>query len=566
VLAGLQAGLVQPVEGAPRAWTFRHDLVRQTLYLALGGQERARAHLSVARAMQRMAGHRPAPVEQVAHHLRAAWPLCAADEVAAHLLTAAETPVALLDPATSAQLCTHALDALALDPESDENLRNRVLVARGTALADALDIPAARDSLSSAIRVLSSHPDSADLLADAVAAYVDTWRDRTVPAEVAAQLLAVAADARLGLSPARCDAVAMLHALDPPQAAKLAAELAAEARRDLDVDGEHRLLTATWRWQQPIERQATILALHELSITTGSAAIGADAAVRRAITAAQLGEALLIPTAGVPIRPAASAGEALGQLWAITAHIATGWFDRARDGIVACGPRVGELAALLRARPARVATVLLRQSVQLATFTGRSDDTVLLAPAVNVRDIPVDLDSGAINTIIRARRGEANMAREVCAMLVTQAEPVLMSDRVAEYASLALACVETGYEEGLPRSMAKLAPSADLHVVRGEHLYVGPVRHRLAQWAQLQGRLGEAAALFERAAQQCALIGARPWEIRAQLAQADVLRLAGDHARADRIEDAAEALAASFGMATRHEVGEFLPPDGRRPR
>jgi hypothetical protein len=71
----LAARVVEAVAGARGAHRFSHDLVRQTLYSALGAVERRHTHEAVARALEKLHGSRPASVvTDLAHHFGEALP------------------------------------------------------------------------------------------------------------------------------------------------------------------------------------------------------------------------------------------------------------------------------------------------------------------------------------------------------------------------------------------------------------------------------------------------------------------------------------------------------------
>ena len=90
VESAVAIGLVTEDAGSVGAFSFAHDLVRDALQDAVSGTRRARLHARIARALLEH-GDRPF---DAAHHLFQAMPVVAADEVAPHLVAAADAAVA----------------------------------------------------------------------------------------------------------------------------------------------------------------------------------------------------------------------------------------------------------------------------------------------------------------------------------------------------------------------------------------------------------------------------------------------------------------------------------------
>lgn len=561
VITALHAGLVIQVDRAPRHWMFRHDLLRRSLYFGLEGRDRAAVHLAVARALQRLATHRPVSASRLALHLADAWPLCSAEEAAEQLLTAAQMPSALLDPRTSLELGTRGLDLLASDPGQPADLTCRLLICRGTALTELGDRPAARDSLRAAVDLAAAQPVAVAHRVAAAVSLARTWVGETLPADVVELLGSAARDHTAGAVFDRCEAIGLLQAVAPQDAGPLALAVSEEAIELGDVFGARTALVSSWRWQRAGVRPATTAKLVDLASRTGVPTIAADAAVRRAIDLAQLGEALSIPA--VPLsrwagdRPPGSAAEAVGTIWSITANIACGHFADARRLIAQAALWLTDVATVGRVRPVSVAEMLAAQVAMLATFTDLDSDRVLISPGVGDAARAADAESPLAQALSARDAGDVVRARSWCTTLLDQAEPVLTSDPVADLAQVAEVCLDVGHQSGIERCLTLLAAFEELHVVRGAHEYRGPISLVMGRLHAAAGDLPSAVRQLGHAVDRAELVGARPWQVVAGRLLAPLARITGDCGDAARVTAEADRLAATLGMTS-----STATPDG----
>jgi DNA-binding SARP family transcriptional activator len=145
VLDGLEPALAEGMlaEAGPDAFRFSHDLVHEAVYAALPAARRARRHADVAAAVEALPGH---PAGEAARHWLAAGP-GHADRAWRSALLAAREAQELHAWDESADLLAAALDAQSGDPAATARERYDLLLAR----ADACRWIADREGLDAAL-------------------------------------------------------------------------------------------------------------------------------------------------------------------------------------------------------------------------------------------------------------------------------------------------------------------------------------------------------------------------------------------------------------------------------
>jgi len=159
------SGVVLPLSATGMVCTFRHGLVRETLYRGLGTVERGRLHAAAGEAMETIyAGDLELRYAEVAHHFYEAAVTEDPAKAVAYATLAGRRALRLLAWAEAARLFQQALDALELgDP--DPPRRAELLVELGRAQVHA-GAPGARETLRAAAAAASA-VERPDLLAEA---------------------------------------------------------------------------------------------------------------------------------------------------------------------------------------------------------------------------------------------------------------------------------------------------------------------------------------------------------------------------------------------------------------
>ncbi len=106
----LRTGLMQPAAGPRARYRFGHELVRRAVYDRLNPVAVARLHLRVAEALERLPGHDPRVLADLAAHFTAAAPLGCAGRAVTHSLRAAEAATHRFAFDQAADLLRSALD------------------------------------------------------------------------------------------------------------------------------------------------------------------------------------------------------------------------------------------------------------------------------------------------------------------------------------------------------------------------------------------------------------------------------------------------------------------------
>jgi tetratricopeptide (TPR) repeat protein len=165
-------GIVARLPGALPRYSFKHALIRETLYEDLLAGQRMLLHRRIGEVLERIHAHDPQPhLAQLAHHFLQAAPGGDADKAIHYAVRAAERATTLLAYEEAAARYAQAIEALALQPGGNESRRIELLLALGEAQARAWNADSARSTFLHAAEVAgpltSTIPEAATLLARA---------------------------------------------------------------------------------------------------------------------------------------------------------------------------------------------------------------------------------------------------------------------------------------------------------------------------------------------------------------------------------------------------------------
>ena len=165
------AQVLDETEGGLGRYTFRHALIRQTLYDELTPLQRVRLHRRAGEALELACGAHPEPhLAELAHHFFQAAAGGDVEKAGDSCVRAAERAHRLLAYEESARQYEHALQALELRVPRDEARRCELLLALG----EAHSMSGARDQARSAFATaaeIARHLSRSDLLGRAALGY-----------------------------------------------------------------------------------------------------------------------------------------------------------------------------------------------------------------------------------------------------------------------------------------------------------------------------------------------------------------------------------------------------------
>jgi class 3 adenylate cyclase/tetratricopeptide (TPR) repeat protein len=219
----------------PGRYTFAHALIEHALYESLSGSRRARAHRSIAEALEEICGADPAErIGELAYHWALATQPQDALKAMAYAQRAGDRALAQLAPDEALRWYRDALDLLGPGPGSD-TARCDLLIGLGTAQLQAGDAAHRQTLLDAA--ALARRTDDTDRLVDAAlanhrgsesaAGEVDTERVEVLTAALDATAANTTTRARLLATLA----VELTYSADLERVAALADEAIAIARR-----------------------------------------------------------------------------------------------------------------------------------------------------------------------------------------------------------------------------------------------------------------------------------------------------------------------------------------------
>ena len=168
VESALAVGLVVEGDTPVGTFAFTHDLVRDTLQDAVSGTRRARLHARIAHALLEDGDDRdPARVFSVADHLHQALPLVPAEEVAQHVLRAADTAaghLAFEQAEDELQRALALVDRLPPAVRARHELAVRVRLARVLTLTRGHATPEEREHAGRAVALAAGAEPSPDAI------------------------------------------------------------------------------------------------------------------------------------------------------------------------------------------------------------------------------------------------------------------------------------------------------------------------------------------------------------------------------------------------------------------
>jgi class 3 adenylate cyclase/tetratricopeptide (TPR) repeat protein len=162
------AALVRELPGGPGRYTFAHALIQHTLYEDLGITRRARAHLQVGEALERLHGDQPARISELARHFLLASRPSETEKASVYARRAGDAALAALAPDDALHYYTQALDLLAQWTTADPATVIDLQIGLGTAQRQA-GKPEFRATLLDAARNARQHHETERLVAAALA-------------------------------------------------------------------------------------------------------------------------------------------------------------------------------------------------------------------------------------------------------------------------------------------------------------------------------------------------------------------------------------------------------------
>lgn len=552
-------------------YAFTHDLVRESLYDALGADGRRRGHAAVLRA-PRAATDLSAAAR--AHHARLAVPRLPPAEAVRHLLEAARDARGRL---ASEEAVRHYRAALALTgtdgAAATARDRAHIELDLGAALDHDGELTAARETFAAALATGRALPDP-ELVARAALGIQRLGNPDPGPsAEIA--LLDEArqglerletADPSLTARVLAAGSMARTHkAVQREAGLELSRAAVALARREGDAETLGWCLLAhhdaIWGPGTDQERLGVLDELGAVARRAGDRELESLAAFLRAVALLERGDpgvhGALDTFTALTERTRLPRHRYLALSRQVSLATLDGRFEEALDGIdasYAFGERVGEVDRQPMWRDQLWAVELLR---------GREEE----AGSVARTGTPGDPFSTVLEALTAAHLGDPATALRLLpeveatiGALPSRFQPLLLVLR-AQIAAL------TGDARRCEEARAALTPVRDRWAVfSGAGVVWGPMTLWIAGLDAAQERWDAAVAGFTEAVASADRLGARPWSVlgRARLADALAARGGpGDTAEAAATRDAARREAGVLGMSAALEDRPGLPRTGR---
>ena len=551
--AAVSSGVVE--ESTPGRWSFSHRLLREALRESLRPSQRAALHRQAGELIE---AHRDRATSQLAHHFFEGARTGDAAKAATYCATAGDQAMRVLAFEQAAVLYGRALDALALTPPVDERRRYDLLCALGTATQRCGDLHLAGEAwrrAASAARAMGS----GELLADAAIGYAATVGSSAD--ELRRSLLE---EARAALPPVDGRPQARVLVTLGNAGAQLGRELAdqglAMARRLGDPETLREVLPGWHLAARPFpellgQRRQVAQEILDAAVEAGER--------ERVVLARQWLAADLVAAGDVAGAAAhlEAGGREAGELglpflvWGITTQRANLALLKGQPGDADRLSRAA-LAIGERNRFADAEDVYREQFRALRMGTGRVEELEVetrrdlaqpSAPGWKAGCRRIDL---ALITAQLGRHDEAHSLFD--GMAAPGGEPA------AARACCLAGLTEVSWLLGDPTRAAALYDRflvyAGRHVTWGvAGTSLGPGDRYLGQLAALAGRLDDAEARFDAAADLCRLMGAPSWLARTRADHARMLMMRGapaDMARAGQLADAACHGLAALGLTS----------------
>jgi tetratricopeptide (TPR) repeat protein len=556
----VNAHVIAEIPGVYGRCSFTHSLIRQTLYDGLTGTRRARLHLRVAEALERLeAGAPEPPLAELAHHFCLAPPARGASKAVEYAERAAEQAGKQLAYEEAARLYELALHALE-QSGADGQRRCELLLACGDAQIKAGDSIAARGTFRQAADVARALG-SARLLTLAALGYGQVGQmaggvvDETVVRLIEEALAAVGdSDPALRARLLARLAMELSFSEQTERRAELSSEAVDIARRAEDASGLGFALVARhwslWGPQNVQERLATTNDLLALAERSGDERLAMQGHRWRMMDLLELGEMDAVDIEidaykQIAARRRRLSDELYLHLYRAMRLLFAGDFDEGQtEGNEAA--RVGD----------RIQDTNTGNATLLLSLTYRRE-----RGGLERLEGPVRFYVERFATIpgwrcvlawLLAETGKSDEAREILDSFVTDGFHGLPLDGIwlGAVAYLAEAAAVLGDPTHAAALHERLEPYADRNVAIGwASTCAGSASRHLGLLADLLGRRDEAIARLETALAMNERMRARPWVVHTQVALARVLAQApADRERAAELFDAALAEARAVGM------------------
>ncbi len=558
--AAAAVSLVREQAGSPGRFNFAHALIQHTVAENLGPTRRARAHRSVAEALEELCGDRPGMrVGELARHWSAAQPIDLAKAIG-YSCQAGDTALRALAPADALRYYAQALDlqAEAADPDPVGGLD--IAIGLGTAQRQTGD-PTSRETLLDAARRAAALGDTDRLVAAALAnnrgwfsaaGVIDTEKVEVL--EIALDRLPADHIARALVLSTLCSELAYGSPLERRQA------LADEAVAIAELSGDDALIV---RVLNNLVAPLLVPSLHEQSL-----ARTADSLAR----AERVGDPVLLFFAvfwRAYVASQASDIDELDRCLDIMASLA----ERLDQPMLTWSDTAYRSARALIAGDTDRAEELANDALKIGTDGGQPDASIFFGThliGVNQRrgtlgelaslleqmaaDAPTV--AGALTAVVALAHAEADRIQDAARLLeelaTTDFELPLDSvwlTTVVEYADAAIEVQDPKYARPL---FDLLVPCADQFASIGMAGAEGPVSHYLGGLATVLGRYGEADSYFAHAAAVDDRAGAKFFAARTDLGWGRMLAKRGAPGDADRARD---RLARAHATAAEHGYG-----------
>lgn len=550
-------GIVEPLEGATRGWRFRHALVRDAVAEQLEPAERARLHLAVANAIERL---HPDGLERdaaLAHHHAAALPVADPTVVAHWCSRAAARALDHLAYEDAAALARQAVEVASAHADAHVGVELRLLLQRALrALARFEEAEEVAREASSLARATASPALRAEAaLACITEADFETQWDVITELEDVELHLPPAADA---LRARVMAGLARLLQWEPTRTherigfADRAVELA-RASNDPDILFNALQTAQLTRWNTEFDAGTTIVdEMISVARELADPQVRLYAMVWAALVAARSGDGRALSAAVRALeRLASDVPQPVFRWWAdvvaTSMLLGAGRLDEAQRVL---DNSVG--SELVRGIPRSVDQCLAVQQMQVArrrldlelirllragipTFLARWHQASPWAPAAVLLDAFSGDHAAAVATA-RALLGTLDAVPDD-------------ANRSSSLALLAEACDALELDDDVTPLYDALIPVRGTFVVLGLGWEVyGPVDQYLGQLCRLLGRHDDAIAHFDEALAMIARLDAPSTEAITRHYYARALHDAGRAAEATTQAAAARALAVALGM------------------
>jgi DNA-binding SARP family transcriptional activator/tetratricopeptide (TPR) repeat protein len=562
------AHVIAEVPGVYGRCSFTHSLIRQTLYEGLTETRRARLHLRVGEALERLeTGAGEPPLAELAHHFFLAPPQRGAPKAVDYAERAAQRAMGVLAYEEAARLYEVALRALDHAP-ADQERRCTLLIACGNAQTKAGEGNAAHATFREAAGVARALG-SPRLLAQAALGYGTAWQmaggvvDETLVDMLEEALEAVGReDPALRARLLARLAIELSFSDQRERRAELSSEAVDIARRVGDTSGLGFALVARhWSLWGPTNVQERLAAANDLlglAERSGDERLAMQGHRWRMIDLLELGDMDAVDIeidayAHSAARRKRLSDELYVQIYRAMRMLFAGDYEKA-EAAGQEAARVGQ-----RVQDTNTGNATLLQSLMLRRERGRLErlEGPVRAYAERFGTIP---GWRCVLAWLLAETGRPDEARAMLDAFAADGFRGLPLDGIwlGAVAYLAEAAAALGDATHAAQLYELLEPYADRNVAIGwASTCAGSASRHLGLLADLLGNREQAVAHFEAALAMNERMRARPWVARTQVELARVLaQTAAGRERAGELLDAGLAEAQRLGMPRLVETGE----------